>query len=183
MGGGYILYVSRIEHPGKNHLNLIKAYEMLDESLRAEHPLVIAGADWHGAETVHRYALESMDPARIIFTGFIAASDLYDAYMHAACYVFPSYFEGFGLSLIEAMHYGIPCCCSDNSSLGEIGEGAALLFPPSEPEAIAVALTKILTDQPLRERLIEAGRKRAAMFSWSDHVAKIVGIYEKHRKK
>ncbi|MDD4817656.1 MAG: glycosyltransferase family 1 protein [Victivallaceae bacterium] len=176
----YILYVSRIEHPGKNHINLIRAYGMLPAALREKYRLVLAGADWHGAEKVHRFADGTAFTSGIVFTGFVGNDDLYSAYIHAACYVFPSFFEGFGLSLIEAMHYRVPCCCSDNSSLGEIGGGAALLFPPDDPAAIAAALEKILTDKAERERLIAAGVRRAAMFSWSDHAAEIVEIYRRH---
>lgn len=162
----YILYVSRIEHPGKNHLNLLKAYEMLPEALTGQYALVLAGADWPGAEAVHRYAEQSPLKSRIIFTGFIANDEMREAYINAACYVFPSFFEGFGLSLIEAMHYEIPCCCSDNSSLGELGEGAALLFPPDAPGKITEALQLILSDEKLRSELVDRGRERARMFDW-----------------
>ena len=174
---GYILYVSRIEHPGKNHVNLIDAYSRLPEELRTQYKLVLAGADWPGAEAVHRFAAGSPAASNIIFTGFVGNEDMYAAYIHAACYVFPSFFEGFGLSLIEAMHYRVPCCCSDNSSLGELGEGAALLFPPDDPTAIAAAIRTILTDPAEREKLIASGSVRAALFSWRDHALKIVEIY------
>lgn len=171
----YILYISRIESPGKNHLNLIRAFELLPERLASRCRLVCAGADWHGAEAVHAAAANSSRRGRILFTGFLPAGDLEAAFRNAACYVFPSFFEGFGLSLIEAMHYRVPCCCSNNSSLGEIGEGAALLFDPGKPEEIAAALTAILESEETRSRLIAAGEERARAFRWSTHAAKIAG--------
>ncbi len=178
----YLLYISRIEHPGKNHLNLIRAFEMLPPGLTSKYRLVLAGSDWHGADVVHEYAEKSPLRDRILFAGFVDNSDLAEAYRNAAAYVFPSFFEGFGLSLIEAMHYGVPCCASDNSSLGEIGEGAALLFPPSDAEAISEALRRILTEEGVRKKLIEAGHSRAAEFDWTRHAQKMMEIYEHARK-
>ncbi len=175
----YLLYISRIEHPGKNHLNLIRAFEMLPSELTSKYRLVLAGSDWHGADAVHEYAEKSSLRDRILFTGFIDNSDLAEAYRNAAAYVFPSFFEGFGLSLIEAMHYGVPCCASDNSSLGEIGKGAALLFPPSDMGVMSESLRRILTDETLRKKLVEAGLSRAAEFDWTLHARKMAEIYER----
>lgn len=177
--GSYLLYISRIESPGKNHLNLIKAYEKLNPELTERYKLILAGSDWDGAQAVHQYAKQSHAADRIIFTGFLDNRDLVCAYTNAAAYVFPSFFEGFGLSLIEAMHYGIPCACSNTSSLGEIGEGAAILFNPESPDSIADALTKLLTDASLRNNLMDAGRKRASDFSWEKHARQIVAIFNK----
>jgi len=128
--GKYILYVSRIEHPGKNHMTLLKAFESLPEELQREYKLVIAGSDWKDADIVKTAANQSPAASQIVFTGFVGLEDLREAYTQARMYIFPSRFEGFGLSLLEAMACGTPCACSNNSSLGEIGEGAALLFPP-----------------------------------------------------
>ena len=88
--------------------------------------------------------------------------------------MFPSLFEGFGLSLIEAMHYGVPCACSNNSSLGELGKGAALLFDPNDVDAIADALKQLLGSPELRRQLIESGHRRAGDFTWKKHVERII---------
>ncbi len=159
-----ILYISRIEHPGKNHVNLIRAYERLPEALANEHPLVLAGGDWNGAAAVHAAAEASPRRANIRFTGFVADKDLPALWADAAAYVFPSRFEGFGLSLLEAMSAGVPCACSSTSSLGELGEGVAELFDPEDPDAIAAALEKLLT-APDAAKVAE-GRRRAADFTW-----------------
>ena len=105
-----------------------------------------------------------------------------EAYRGAAMYVFPSLFEGFGLSLIEAMHYGIPCACSDCSSLGELGYGAALLFNPHDTSAIAEAMKRILSEPELRAGLAEAGRRRAAEFTWEKHVDRILNAINDQKK-
>ena len=171
--GGYILYISRLEHPAKNQFRLIAAYDQLPQELTSRYKLVLGGADWHGAEQIRARASSSPLAARIHLTGFIAEEDLEEAYRNAAAYVFPSMFEGFGLSLIEAMHYGVPCACSNGTSLGELGNGAALLFDPRKPAEIADALKKILTSRELRAELSEAGRRRASEFAWSKHVERI----------
>lgn len=179
--GGYLLYVSRIEHPGKNHLNLIRAYEKLCRKGRMSQLLVLAGSDWHGADVVHEYVKQSPYADRIRFTGFLPAENLPEAYRNAACYVFPSFFEGFGLSLIEAMYYGVPCCASETSSLGEIGKGAALLFAPRYPDSIADTLSRVLKDPALRRKMIASGKKKASEFRWDSHVRNMVENYEKNR--
>ena len=163
----YILYISRLEHPGKNHVNLIKAYSSLPPELAERFDLVLPGADWNGAETVHCAAADSRYASHIHFPGFVDREILPDLYRRAACYLFPSYFEGFGLSLIEAMYYGTPCGCSRSSSLGELGEGAALLFDPEKPDEIASVLNDLLTlTESRREEMRRNGFRRAAQFSW-----------------
>ena len=180
--GSYLLYISRLEHPAKNQCKLIEAYEKLPPGLTARYKLVLGGADWHGAEVIHARAAASPLAGQILLPGFIAEEDLEEIYRGAAAYVFPSLFEGFGLSLIEAMNYGIPCACSDCSSLAELGRGAALLFPPDDADAIAEALKRLLESPELRKELIEAGRKRAAGFTWKNHVERIIDAVASARK-
>jgi len=176
--GKYILYVSRIEHPGKNHLNLIKAFEILPEKLRLEYKLALAGSCWDGADEVKDYAAKSTSSRQIVFCGFVAHEEIQSLFKSAALYIFPSFYEGFGLSLIEAMAYGIPCACSRSSSLGEIAGQAALLFEPSDVKDISSAMVKLLTDGELREEMRRRGKQRAQDFNWKKHVEKLVKIYE-----
>ncbi len=178
--GQYILYVSRIEHPGKNHIRLIQAYEKLPSRLSEQYELVLVGAPWKDSEAVFDYARKSSLGCRIHFTGFVDAENLPEAYRSAALYVFPSCYEGFGLSIIEAMHYGCPCCCSDNSSLGEIGKGAALLFPHENVDAMANAMATVLEDRGgIRRELVAKGHERASRFDWKLHAKGIVDFYER----
>ncbi|MDD3154816.1 MAG: glycosyltransferase family 1 protein [Victivallaceae bacterium] len=179
--GKYILYVSRIEHPGKNHLRLIQAYEALPVDLKEQYDLILAGSDWKDAEIVHAYAEKSPDCARIHFAGFVSSEDLPSAYCGAALYIFPSLYEGFGLSLAEAMHYKVACCCSSTSSLGEIGAGAAQLFDPESVPEMTEAMRVVLTDETLRAGLIAAGEVRAREFSWEKHANIILDEYAKIR--
>lgn len=174
-----ILYISRIEHPGKNHLNLLKAFELLPEELRKEYTLVMPGASWNGAEKVFEYAENSPCAEQFKFTGFVDFAKLPELYAQSAMYIFPSRFEGFGLSLLEAMHAGLPCACSNNSSLGELGCGAAELFDPESPEDISRAMGTILSDPGHQRYLSHAGREKAAGFSWEKTAEGLVGIYRR----
>ena len=174
-----ILYISRIEHPGKNHLNLLKAFELLPENLRNEYLLIMPGAAWNGAEKVFEYAEKSPCKEHFKFTGFVDFAKLPELYAQSSMYIFPSHFEGFGLSLLEAMYAGLPCACSDNSSLGELGTGAAELFSPENPQEIAQAMTKILSDPEYQKELIGKGKEKAALFSWKNTAQGLVDIYRK----
>ncbi|MGE4565392.1 MAG: WecB/TagA/CpsF family glycosyltransferase [Victivallaceae bacterium] len=170
-----VLYVSRIEAPGKNHANLIRAWEKLPRELTSSYKLVIAGADWSGAEEIHRMAEASPCCDSIEFTGFITKEKLYELYAHASLYVFPSFFEGFGLSLIEAMASGLVACCSNNSSLGEIAGDAAATFDPGNVDEMARVIGRCLTDEPLRRELRARGLRRAEDFSWKKHAEILAG--------
>ena len=174
-GNSSILYISRIEHPGKNHVRLIDAYSRLPREVAAAHPLVLAGADWKDAATVHAAAAASPHADLIRFTGFV--DDIDALWRDAGFYVFPSLFEGFGLSLVEAMARGVPCACSNNGSLGEIAADVALTFDPERVDDIAAALTQLLTESPeSRAARIARGREHVKKFSWTDHAKGIAKL-------
>ena len=175
----HILYISRIEHPGKNHVRLIEAYGRLPHALAEAHPLVIAGADWKDAEIVHEAAKNSPHADFIHFTGFVPAADMEALWGDAGFYVFPSLFEGFGLSLVEAMARGVPCACSNNGSLGEIAGDVAITFDPESVDGIAVALERLLSE-PEQERVgrVARGLEHVKRFSWEDHAAGLVRLLE-----
>ncbi len=175
----YILFVSRIA-ANKNHRRLVKAYEKLPPELLKEHKLVFVGSNegW-GDPELEKMVQESPCKDNIIFTGYIPDAFKAEAYRCASLHVFPSQLEGFGFPLIEAMHYGCPCCCSNNSSLGEFGKGAALLFDPTDVDAIRDAMQTILEDRDnIREKLIQAGLRKVCEFSWKHHAEKIIQLYE-----
>ena len=172
-----LLYISRIEHPGKNHVRLIEAYSRLPREIAEAHPLVMAGADWKDAEIVHSAAAASPHSDLIRFTGFV--EDIEKVWADAGFYVFPSLFEGFGLSLVEAMARGIPCACSNNGSLGEIAGDVAVTFDPESVDGIAAALHRLVTEpEQDREARIARGLEHVKRFSWKDHAAGIVRLLE-----
>ncbi len=178
----YILYISRIEHPGKNHLNLIKAYEMLPDKLKKAYQLVFAGSEWNGAEEVINYVNKSADKDRILFLGFVQDQDLGALYKFADLYAFPSFYEGFGIPLLEAMYSETPVVCSNVSSLPEVGGDAVVTFNPASPENIASVLKYVIENPQIQDKMVKAGREQVKKFSWTKHCDKIISLIEKQNK-
>jgi len=137
------------------------------------------GASWHDNNELNDYLQQSSVKERVHLLGFVPDGLKPEAFRSASLYVFPSVYEGFGLSIAEAMYYGCPICCSDNSALGEIGRGAAVLFPPENIDAMRNAMQTVLENRDgIRERLIAAGHAKVGNFSWEKHAASIVRLYE-----
>jgi glycosyltransferase involved in cell wall biosynthesis len=166
-----ILYVSRIEHPGKNHVNLIHAFNLLRERLPEPRQLVLAGGDWSRSDEVHALASQSPYAEDILFTGFVRGQDLPDLYSAASMFVFPSLYEGFGMPIIEAMACGAPVACSNVSSMPEVAGDAALLFDPANPQEIADTMERLITDARLRDECVRKGFEQSARFTWSHAAA------------
>lgn len=136
----FFVYVSRLEHPGKNHIRLIEGFEIFKEKTGAPHQLILAGADWKGAEVIHEKIARSSYRKDIRLLGYVSYSTIVDLYRGAEKMIYPSLYEGFGLPVIEAMACGTTVACADSSSLTEIAKGHAYLFDPLNPEEIAHAL-------------------------------------------
>jgi len=179
----YLLYVSRIEHPGKNHLNLIKAFEQLPTALRSDMDLVFAGSQWNGAQAVLDYAAKSSVSEKIKFLGYVDDYTLKSLYANAAAHVHPSYFEGFGLPLVEAMAWGVPNICADTKIFREIAAEAGMFFDPDNPDEIAMRIAEVLLDDELRKRLIKNGVMQCEKFSWKRHAERIIEEYESNVRK
>jgi glycosyltransferase involved in cell wall biosynthesis len=161
----YVLYISRLEHPGKNHVALIQAFQIL-KAAGLEHQLVLPGGDFLGAEMVHQAAAASPCHDDIILTGFADFADLPYLYNGADLFVFPSLYEGFGLPLLEAMASGTAVAAANRSSLPEVGGQAAVYFDPHQAEDMAEAIGGLLRDPDRRRSYEQAGLARAAEFSW-----------------
>ena len=100
------------------------------------------------------------------FPGWIPRADLHDLFARAFAFLYPSFFEGFGLPVLEAMAAGVPTACSSVEPLSSIALDAALQFDPHDPSAIAAAIDRLVDDSGLRCRLERAGPVRAAQFPW-----------------
>jgi glycosyltransferase involved in cell wall biosynthesis len=167
----YVLYVARLEHPGKNHVRLLEAFAALKRGTDLPHQLVLVGGRWSGAEVIHARVAELGLSDQVVFPGFVPNEAIPALYAAADAFVFPSLFEGFGIPVLEAMASGTPVCAARASSIPEVVGEAGLLFDPSDVPAMTECLTRLLRDQPLRQQLIAAGIERAAGFPWEEAAA------------
>lgn len=179
LDGPFFLYVARIEHPGKNHIRLVEAYNQLKKRSGTNWKLVFGGSDWHGAELVHHAVKESPYAKDIRVTGFVPDEDLPTLYRTASLFVYPSLFEGFGLPPVEAMACGCPVISSASGSLAEVVDQAALIVDPNSVESIAKALERVIKDDAYLATLRERGVANAQRFRWDS--AAISTEQEYHR--
>lgn len=175
----YFLYLARLEHPAKNHVRLIEAFEQFATAHpdRGDH-LLFGGADWHGADEIHARIAASPCRERIRCLGFVDDVDLPLWYAGATAMVYPSLFEGFGLPPVEAMACDCPVIASPRGSLAEVvGDGGRLIDPES-PADIATALGE-LTDPDQQTQWRAAGRARAALFDWRESARQLTQLYQR----
>lgn len=159
----YILAVGKKE-PRKNLPRLIEAFTVLK---RKDIELVIVGPQGWG----------EVSPAENVRNiPFIDDRKLYALYQEALFFAMPSLYEGFGFPLIEAMSLGCPTTCSDNSSLSEIADGASLLFDPLDVLSISKALSRMITDGKMRNKLMFLGKKQAAKFNWDTTAKEVLEV-------
>jgi len=175
--GPFVLTVGDLQ-PRKNHLGLLNAFE---EVMRAHshlrHRLVFVGKEtWYSPE-LHRAVARSSVADRVHFTGFVEDADL--LYFYGACelFVFPSFYEGFGLPILEAMACGRAVACSSLTAMPEVANAAGILFDPHSKRAMARAISDILLDTELRTRLERLGIHRAASFSWEATARRTLDVY------
>ncbi len=175
-GAPYLLYVGS-NKPHKNLPRLAAAFARAVRETDTPANLVIAGA-WddrypEAVDAVRRHELA----ARVRFEHRPSDERLDRLYADARGFVFPSLYEGFGLPVLEAMAAGLPVATSARGSLGEVAGDAALLFDPTDEEAISVALRRLLRDDALCATLAAAGRERAQLFPWSRTATETRAVY------
>lgn len=175
----YILAVGSIQ-PRKNLARLISAYS----DLRRERPqaklpqLVIVGKRaWLYGETLRAVEQQGVS-SHTLFTGYVPEGDLPALYTAALCFVYPSYFEGFGLPPLEAMRCGTPVITSNRTSLPEVLGDAGLMFDPSDTEALVDVLRRMIDDAGLRAELRAKGLRRARAFDWCETARLTLEIYQ-----
>ena len=173
----FFLYVSRLEHPAKNHVRLIEAFDRFKKRTGSDWQLVFAGSDWHGAEHIHAAVKASSHSADIRTLGFVEDSALPDLYRAASCMAYPSLFEGFGLPPVEAMACGTPVISSIAGSLDEVVGNAAQIVNPEDVGDIAEAMQFIAMNDERRAHLVRVGLKNAQRFDWSKNAEQVMAAY------
>ena len=172
----FILGVGSIQ-PRKNLGRLIAAYAQLTK-IRDIPQLVLAGKKaWLHGDSVAAAAKHRIDD-KVIFTGFVPEEDLGALYSAAKIFVYPSFFEGFGLPPLEAMQCGTPVITGDRTSLPEVVGEAGIMVDPYDVSSIAAAMERLLTDDALRAELSRRGIERAKEFSWEKTARKTLSVFE-----
>ncbi|AEC21711.1 mannosyltransferase [Pusillimonas sp. T7-7] len=175
----FVMYTGGIDHR-KNIEGLIRAYALLPKSLRNAHQLAIVCA----VEAAKRTALEQLalqsglDAGELVLTGFVPEQDLIVLYNLCTAFVFPSWHEGFGLPVLEAMHCGAPVIAANTSSLPEVVGLEDALFDPRSDKSIAAKLVQTLSDDAFRARLAQHGLVQATKFSWDDSARRAITAFE-----
>ena len=197
-----ILYVGQWR-PHKNIVGLVEAFGILKKSIDAT--LVLVGKP----DPKHKAVFEAIDASTgsastssslslgvedlsevervdklgfssdIVMPGFVSSDELTAWYKIASVFVFPSFYEGFGLPGLEAMAAGVPVVASDKSSLSEVYADAAIYFDPFNPENIADKIKIVLDNDKLKQELIVKGKTQAAKYSWRKTAHQTLEVYHK----
>jgi len=176
----FVLFLGTLE-PRKNVDGLIRAYGRWRERDKNAPPLIIAGGKgWYYTKIFQ--LVEALDLTEAVrFPGYVPQEELVRWYNAASLLVYPSYFEGFGLPVLEAMACGTPVITSTVSSLPEVAgtDGAALLVDPTDIGALAEAMAQLMSQPDQRVVMSARGRARAAGFQWEQTARDTVAVYQK----
>ena len=173
----YILFVGVIQ-PRKNIIRLIEAFEMVKAN-NQELKLIIVGKKGWQSDAIYKRAEESRFAKDIIFLGGVSNDHLDDLYQNALAFVLPSLYEGFGMPVLEAMNYGIPCIVSDNSSLAEVSRDSALLIDAYNSSDIAEKIELLYKNENLRKEFARKGAERAKSFNWEKAAEQTLKVFER----
>ena len=178
-GKDFIMYVGRPQ-PHKNLERLVEAFTSLHSAFPNLHLVLVGKTDTLYERLKAR--VKAVGWQNVVFTGFVSDGQLRWLYEHCKLYVFPSLSEGFGLPGLEAMVAGAPVASSSATCLPEIYDGAAYYFDPNSVEDIARAIQEVLNSKDLQQKLIAAGKKRGAEFSWQKMAKQTLDIYRSFEK-
>ncbi|MFA6194037.1 MAG: glycosyltransferase family 1 protein [Parcubacteria group bacterium] len=173
--GKYLLFVGRLEER-KNIIGIISAFSILKKKHNIPHKLVLAGKFGYGAESIKNKIENCEHKNDIILPGYISDEEKFELLRHADVFLFPTFYEGFGLPILEAQSVGTPVVTSDISSMPEISGNSAVLVDPKSPEEIAEAVHKLTSDESYKNDIIEKGLENVKRFSWEKCAREIADI-------
>ncbi len=171
----FIFSVGSIE-PRKNLLGLLEAYNLLDDSLKKEYKLVLAG--FKGWENKEIMTLIERNKENIHYLGYISDFELIKVYNLATCFIFTSFYEGFGLPVLESMACGTPVICSNTTSMPEVGGDAVIYCNPYDVEDIKNQIKLVLFDKNLQQEMVKKGLERAKLFSWEKSAKEHIKVFK-----
>ncbi len=171
----YVLFVGRLEKR-KNIEGIIQAFEWLKKRYQLPHKLILAGKSGFGYNQIRERWNNSPNKKDIILTGFVSEEKKITLMKSATVFLFPTFYEGFGLPILEAQSLGIPVVTSNISSLPEVGQQAVAYCEPDEPLSIADTLYKVISQKEYRDDIIKAGYINVKKFSWDKCAQQIAEI-------
>jgi glycosyltransferase involved in cell wall biosynthesis len=175
---GYVLFFGTLE-PRKNVGALLDAYEALIATAQHVPPLVLAGrATGESQPWLDRIARAPL-AGRVRHVGYVRDEDRYRLYAEALALVQPSYEEGFGLPVLEAMTVGVPVIAANTGALPEVGGDAVMLMPPGDSVALAAALTTLIGNDAMRHACVARGLRQAERYSWTRTAETTLEAYKK----
>ncbi|MEU8075757.1 glycosyltransferase family 1 protein [Catellatospora citrea] len=173
----FILYTGTLE-PRKNIKGILDAYEKLAPEVRSSYSLVLAGGKgWLDRDI--KAQLDSLRHLDIITTGYVPDEDLPALYSGASVFVYPSFYEGFGMPPLEAMACNTPVIVADNSSLPEVVGDAGILVDAHDSAALAHQIERVLGDPALADKLRRKGLVRAKTFTWEASAQRLLAVINK----
>jgi glycosyltransferase involved in cell wall biosynthesis len=176
----YIFAIGTVQ-PRKNYARVAEALAALGDEFSDVHFVIAGGKGWLDAP-IYRTIEELGLSNRVHFIGYVADEDIPVLYSGALITAYPSLYEGFGFPILESMACGTPVLTANVSSMPEVAGDAALMVNPYDVEAIAAGLRTLLTDETLRETLIERGLERVGLFTWEKAACELRAIYQRMLK-
>lgn len=173
----YFLYVGSIE-PRKNLCRLLQAFDHLRAQVESPCQLVICGANGWNNQEFYKILSQMNFRESVCLTGYLPGKEKNALYKSATAFVFPSIYEGFGIPLLEAMHWRIPVICSNVASMPEVAGDAACYVDPFSLDSIQEGLSKVLHDPVYGQKLVQKGDLRVQVFSWEQSSLAMEQMYQ-----
>lgn len=174
----FILGLGTIQ-PRKNYARLIEAFHLARQEARLPHRLVIGGGKGWLYDDIYARVEKLGLGGQVHFPGFVADEDLPALYSAAEFYAYPSLYEGFGLTIVEALACGTPVLTADNSCLPEVGGPGALYVRAEDVDSIAQGILRLVQEEQLRQQLRAAGLAHATQFTWERSARQLLGAYQR----
>lgn len=179
--GNYLLFIGSLE-PRKNVEGILEAFALIRNKVKSSFQIVLIGQKAWGwtsiKKTIKRLNLDS----QVVVTGYVPDADLPDIINGARMFVYPSFYEGFGLPILEAMACGIPIISSNTSSLPEVIGDSGLMVNPKDNNQLASYMLQIVSSEKLHATLSKKALERAKLFSWKNSAQKTLNVYEEMKR-
>jgi glycosyltransferase involved in cell wall biosynthesis len=172
----YFLFVGRLEER-KNIIGIVEAFEILKKNHEISHKLILVGKFGYGGEKIRERIYGSEYKSDIILTGYVSEEKKYYLLSNAEVFLFPTFYEGFGLPILEAESVGTPVITSNISSMPEVAGDSAVLVDPKDPKEIAESIQKLISNESYKNDIIEKGFENVKRFNWEKCAREISSLF------